>query len=452
MSTSSDDVKPKSNPAASTIQASLKRMPILTGSENYRRWAGAWEIVLEDSELFGLITGEITEPETKDSDGWRQWKRQNVKLRKILLNAVDEDLQTVVIDSHTAHEAWNLFKARYDRDTTNTTISLLKYFINLSLNDGESIPDHLSKFTSSWNRLKQRSQTTKSSLGRTLRTLTSDDEIKGAFLLCSLPKTMDNLVDNLATKELTSFEDVQSRLLDLTGSTTNYSIDNTAYKSTEKDEKECSWCKSKKMKYQGHLYTSCQKLKKHQEKKNQRRIPKPTEIAGAAAHESEFSDHALISNSSTVTSTKWIFDTGASTHMTGCESDFESLTQVQGQSVKIANNTYVPITGKGTVRLNLLTSTGEVLNTVLHDVMLVPSFQTTRLYSWDKAREQGYKLRGEKDNIFLIDSFGHEVLWAKSGNKAYYIQTKKYNANLATYLNLHEALGHPSTTAIKKLF
>ena len=326
MSSSSDDVKAKSNPAASTIQASLKRMPILTGSENYRRWAGAWEIVLEDSELFGLITGEITEPESKDSDGWRHWKQQNVKLRKILLNAVDEDLQTVVIDSQTAHEAWNLFKARYDRNTTNTTISLLKYFINLSLNNGDNIPDHLSKFTAAWNCLKQRSQTTKSSLGRTLRTLTCNDEIKGAFLLCSLPKTMDNLVDNLATKELTSFEDVQSRLLDLTGSTTDIPKDNTAYKSTELGVKECSWCKSKKMKYQGHLYTDCQKLKKHRDKKNQRRKLKLNEIAGAAAHESEFSDHALVSNSSTVTSTKWIFDTGASAHMTGCESDFEILT------------------------------------------------------------------------------------------------------------------------------
>lgn len=81
------------------------------------------------------------------------------------------------------------------------------------------------------------------------------------------------------------------------------------------------------------------------------------------------------------TSQDWIFDTGASAHMTECRHDFENFENLNGRTVKIANNTQVPVTGKGTVRLKLLNRQGKIISTVLHDVLFLPSFEKTRPFS-----------------------------------------------------------------------
>ncbi|KAI0994280.1 hypothetical protein K3495_g13902 [Podosphaera aphanis] len=126
------------------------KLPVLTGSDNYRRWAGSWQIAFDSM---------------------------------VILDAVDENLQTFVIDHPTAKETWGKLQQRFDRKTPSSTISLLKNITNLSLQEGESISDFLIVFNDTWNRLRNRSSSAKTPLAQTFRDLTHSDDAKGAFLL-----------------------------------------------------------------------------------------------------------------------------------------------------------------------------------------------------------------------------------------------------------------------------
>lgn len=62
-------------PSISSIK--YERLPILIGSENYRRWAGSWEIAFDAMGLLEFLTGEEAELSDKKSKEWKNWKAAN---------------------------------------------------------------------------------------------------------------------------------------------------------------------------------------------------------------------------------------------------------------------------------------------------------------------------------------------------------------------------------------
>ena len=115
--------------------------------------------------------------------------------------SVPADDLTTVTDTASAQAAWQALQDLYDRKTVNTTIYLLQNVTERKLSDGASLQDHLTSFHNDWIRLKDMSQQGKGELSKTLQALTTSNEAKAAFLLISLPSSMDNIVDNLQTKE-----------------------------------------------------------------------------------------------------------------------------------------------------------------------------------------------------------------------------------------------------------
>ena len=57
-------------------------------------------------------------------------------------------------------------------------------------------------------------------------------EAKAAVLLHSLPESMNNIVDNLQTKDDLTYDHVYNKLLDLMTPAAISSVDNKVYKST----------------------------------------------------------------------------------------------------------------------------------------------------------------------------------------------------------------------------
>lgn len=194
-------------------------------------------------------------------------------------------------------------------------------------------------------------------------------------------------------------------------------------------------------------------MKKHKEQqkeaKKRKNASKNENAKRVSITDNELSDRALMANSSLPNPEEWILDTGATIHMTGCVDDFESFTPVQDRNVRIADNCFTPVTGNGTVRLRALTSDGRTRPILLQNVLLVPSFGQTRLFSWEKLREIGYELFSKGNNTFIRDRQGHKILWAISKSKSLVVQLEEYKARFSSYCEIHEALGHPSVTTVK---
>ena len=77
---------------------------------------------------------------------------------------------------------------------------------------------------------------------------------------------MDNIVDNLRTKEKVTYEDIRAKLLDLSANRTVTGNSKTAYRVQKSGDtgslpktmgnanegKDCTWCRKRKMRSQGH--------------------------------------------------------------------------------------------------------------------------------------------------------------------------------------------------------
>ncbi|KAH9859282.1 hypothetical protein J1614_012196 [Plenodomus biglobosus] len=77
------------------------------------------------------------------------------------------------------------------------------------------------------------------------------DEVKASFFLTTLPDTMDNIVYNLSSRNVTNRQGRQ----DIRA--------NKPRAGTGPDE--CTWCKKQKLPYVGYLYSFCDVLKRHKE-------------------------------------------------------------------------------------------------------------------------------------------------------------------------------------------
>ncbi|KAI0991146.1 hypothetical protein K3495_g17041, partial [Podosphaera aphanis] len=186
-----------------------------------------------------VLTGEVIQPE-KTSPNWETWNTANKLLRGYLVSAVDRSLRNMITSQPSAKDAWANIKARFDRETPATTLSLLRNIVDLKLQENQNVSDHFNDFSNAWDRLHQRSLTSSSSVARAFRDVTSSDEVKGAFLLLSLPKSFDNIIDNLSTKDLVKFQDIQPKLLDLSADR-NFGGNDKAYYAPSQEPNECSW-------------------------------------------------------------------------------------------------------------------------------------------------------------------------------------------------------------------
>jgi hypothetical protein len=55
------------------------------------------------------------------------------------------------------------------------------------------------------------------------------DEVKGSFFLSTLPATMNTIIDNLSTRNLIAFKDIEPKILDVADRHSLDSTDSTAY-------------------------------------------------------------------------------------------------------------------------------------------------------------------------------------------------------------------------------
>jgi hypothetical protein len=292
------------------------------GQSNYVLWSNAWKIAFKACRWWNIVNGEIVRPgsnldrkekETEESSTTGtaivsqitndEWDIVNNQAHHMHNTAVDHAILPNIANTETAADAWKTLKDLYDRDTANTTITLLKTVLDRKLEDGAALDNHLNGFNNDWARLQTRTSNTRDELGRCLQTLTRSNHAKAAFLLVSLPESMNNIIDNLQTKGDLTFEDVHSRLLDLNA---NHSFGNRGEKAylVEKSgklnngPKECTWCKKRGFNAKGHTWKECNKLKAS---KNDTSTTKDDEKARLASHETTTETSSTLATAFTVT-------------------------------------------------------------------------------------------------------------------------------------------------------
>ncbi|KAH9876369.1 hypothetical protein J1614_003893 [Plenodomus biglobosus] len=112
------------------------------------------------------------------------------------------------------------------------------------------------------------------------------DKVKGSFFLTTLHDTMDNIVDNLISHNITKYVNVKPKILDIsdrhslnqtgsssaayaarqnTGRQGRQNTRATKPRTVRKAPNERTWCKKQKLPFVGHLYSFYDVLRRHKE-------------------------------------------------------------------------------------------------------------------------------------------------------------------------------------------
>ncbi|KAH3957096.1 hypothetical protein HBH51_231200 [Parastagonospora nodorum] len=271
--------------------------------DNYTEWRSAWTVALRYAGLWPIVSGKKTKPAATVGPGAEareelidKWDADDNKAMVMLLSSVHNDLTMSIASCDTSPEAWKHLSSRFDRDTGNASITLFRSLTNLRYADGDDLRLHLDEFHQRWTRMAKRCAGSSQSVAKAMKAMFESDEVKGSFFLATLPDTMDHVIDNLSSRDVTKFVDIEPKILDISDkhsldadSSTAYAAKQTAARGARQNQggargprppttttiaSECSWCRKHNLTFIGHVYTNCNELKKHKEQQQRNGAPK----------------------------------------------------------------------------------------------------------------------------------------------------------------------------------
>ena len=274
----------------------------------------------------------------------------------------------------------------------------------------------------------------------------------------SLPSSMDNIVDNISSKDSLTYDDVRRRILELSGSSNLcsngkalHTHSHKVYKSNNKKKNsekpnptrpgkteppkgnQASYCKKHKHPYESHTHKFCNRLKTAR-KGSTSSVPPPAPSRDVVANHANLTvneeyNHVaawIISSlphpvpdiaSGSAFKTAYdktyevcIFDTGASFHITA---DFYHLLEPIRCNVglTVGGGTCLDATHGGSVQLDMEIG-DSVLSVTLSDVLYVPHWNEACLISWTKIDVLGrFQIVGEDGIITVQRKSDHSTVF-----------------------------------------
>lgn len=301
----------------------------LRDGSTYPEWA---EEIMTYLEIYGwdtVVKGTLIEPDStgKPEDN-KEWNQINKKARAFIMLNTEGTAKSLIIMEKSAHKAWDLLKDQY-RSTTRTNLqSLTDSLFRLTFdNRMTTIDEHINEFQARWNRLAAAVSTVSEhdqkalTPAAVLHTMTRSDSFKAQRLLGSLSEYHRLIVNNIATQsESLSYSAVASQLRELVTSSSRPRRGNrlqeeedysqpTAF-GARASEKICNYCRSKKgWSGKRHIESECRTKAREQLK-----LASVNSVDHNIDNSTEYA--FMTTNTPTKSSSTWVYDTGASVHIT----------------------------------------------------------------------------------------------------------------------------------------
>ena len=277
----------------------------------------------------------------------------------------------------------------------------------------------------------QAAATDTNKLAYALKLFFQSSEIKASLLLGSLPETMNNIVENLQTKDNLTYELAYNYLMDLRLSSNAAPTVETAYKAktgnvrsqkasgedtgpqtgaSQEEVKMCSFCQKR-----SHLWSEYRSRKRREENKKEEnkkktgdsktsdKGEKTSERAKVADVEDDSETALTVRPSTALSASTWVLDSGATSHMTSNPSCFTHIHKKEGY-VKIGDGSQIRIDGVGNVRLT--PNGGKTV--ILQDCLCVPSSGKLSLLSVRKCQRNSLHVIGRRS--------GSKTTWTRRGS------------------------------------
>ena len=442
--------------------------------DNYHTWKFNIKMVLKMKDLWDIVTGQETIPEDASAAERLKFKKRNDRAHSEICLAVTESIQVYVRNTDTGREAWKALEDHFEEKTLSRKINLRQKLYSTKLVSGTMV-DHVNQLKTICEHLE--------SIGDII---TENDMVM--VLLTSLPTQYNNLITTLETlkEEQLTWNYVRDRVIAEYQRKQEEKAERNSKKvlaekqhdalfsqgggNSKKGGKsikfKCHYCNKK-----GHFQRDCPKKAADNAKKAAdannvededssfcEDISK-LEIATCSwDYDSEIALAADNDDEKSVGDDSWWVDSGCSRHMSGDQNDFEEIEELEKPvNVKLADKSFIPAEGKGSVRILLVDENGQKVPVLLKNVLYVPKLKK-KLVSVSMFDDNGATVIFKNGGCTVIAGGKRFVFGEKVGN-LYRVRTavaESCNLSVSTpsknSLELwHLRLGHLNIQDVKKL-
>jgi len=322
--------------------------------KNYPTWKVQIKMQLMKEELFDIVSGTETAPDSTDGVNFRKFSVRRDKALAYIVLSIDTKLLYLIGDPVHPTEVWNKLENTFQKKTWANKLKLKRQLYNLKLKEGDKVQDHLKAFSELFGELAV--------IGNAL-----EDEDKVITLLASLPASFSPLVTTLeALEQVPSWEVATEKLLQYetklrtetlgsiaSGDSSSVLVSNSKF---FKKKIKCFHCGKL-----GHKKDQCFKLG-HRKSNNDVSKANCVKAQPAQAAQDDCNSEGKYLESVHVASafttcddrSSWIIDSGASQHMCNNKADFSNFSKLTSElKVEIGNGTFLFATGIGDIQLNL---------------------------------------------------------------------------------------------------
>ena len=163
-------------------------------------------------------------------------------------------------------------------------------------------------------------------------------------------------------------------------------------------------------------------------------------------------EHAYITSLLPSTSSDWILDSDAFWHMSSNIKDFFMI-QSRSSLITVTDELQLSIEGVSTVHLRCWLSDRSTKISELTNILYSHELQSTRLFSWPYIWHKDYIMKGQGDDMFLLNTEGIYTVWACYLREAMQIQDGETDDKLLqitasacfdSYMKFHINMRHAS--------
>src|SRR5258706_15309538 len=311
------------------------------------------------------------------------------------------------------------------------------FTIGSSFDSTQPVSDFIEKYESEWASLSTLSASSgESSYRNKLNDFLACNEAKRDILLSILIPHMSNVIDNITTKQIMTFNEANHRLASLRSSEFQQAAflsaksrcaiqrkSSKTYTDAAEKKKVCNWYKKHGFPCEGHLWFQCQRLKEEQAKRKKQKEKDQKDQKGKGKADKDIkvdinpesvhvsmevgqsssqfeplsrqqqpsagTDQLSASTDVAVTAVSahhkhqddWIFDTAASSHMISDLGRFETFS-ANIRTIEVAGETFLEYKGKGSCLVYPLYPDGTTSVVRLINVLYIPTLGHN-LISWN---------------------------------------------------------------------
>ena len=476
---------------------------ILNG-ENYASWSRSMMIALSAKNKFEFVDGSIPKPSNTEPEKTKLWLRNNNIIISWILNAVSKDISASIIYLETASAMWKELRERFQQSNGPRIYQIKRSLMNLTQGQ-DSVSTYYTKLKMLWEELSNYNTLCTCNAAKDLeQTMSflmglndSYSQIRGQILLMdpipSVNRIFSLIIQEERQRDVNSAQNDSILAFNIRNNNQTPQNRNAGQnrpynsKNYRKDSPFCTHCKRN-----GHTQDRCYKLhgfppgyhsnsQGSQNKINAASVEKDdvqesnnhvqdamtgltndqcqqiiAMLSGKLASVNAVSgpeilpagNHFILTiNSGIFKSNVWIIDSGATCHVCNNEELFTNLKTVHNTRIRLPNQSLIPVTQIGDIKLND--------HLILKDVLLVPQFELNLVSVTSLTRSnKNFMVKLFYDYALIQQISNEKVIGMGEVSAGLYLLKNNDKENVVNMVNTerwHKRLGHPSEEKLRCL-